>query len=149
MGERLAYFQDMINADPNLVAIVMAFLDDITISRGFAGVPARYKFQVFDPEIGNTLAGVWEEHWRVAEEDDWTGVGLPCQLCGLDGLHLYQRSVGYITLVLHRELTHLPQTERVVDFIGDNMLFETRDMCYECSCLLMWSDRIVVNLLAN
>ena len=135
------------NALPEIVDTVMAFVGDTSISRRDAGDTTLYEFLVFDPDCWILEgAAVWEGHWRAcADTDEQDATGRPCQVCGLCSLHTYVAYVGYIHLTLHREPTYLPYTVRVGDLILENLRFEHREMCSQCSRLLYWSEALPCN----
>ena len=92
MGERPVELMETarINGSPDIIAIVMAFVGDICISRRCAGVPKIYPFLVIDPDSRNGFAAVREEQWRAwADTAEQDHTDFTCGTCGLCKLNLY------------------------------------------------------------
>ena len=136
MGERPVELMETarINGSPDIIAIVMAFVGDICISRRCAGVPKIYPFLVIDPDYRDEYALVREEQWRAwadkAEEDHADFNNGPCETCGLLKLNLYVAYVGFIHLALHRERAYLRNTDSVSEWRGTS--YERRHICDPC-----------------
>ena len=141
----------MINGSPEIIAIVMAFVGDISISRRCAGVPKIYPFLVIDPDIRDGYAAVREEQLRAwankaellawankAEQDHADVNNGTCETCGLCKLNLHEAYVNIIYLRLHRERAYLPNTDSVDEFIGRKATqsWERRHICEVCYLFL-------------
>ena len=151
MGERPVELMEtaMINGSPEIIAIVMAFVGDICISRRFAGVPKHYKFLVIESDYRDEYAAVREEQWLAwankAEQDHADVNNGTCGTCGVCKLNLHEAYVNIIYLRLHRERAYLPNTDSVGELIGEyaTSTYQQRHICERCYLFLQLLSRDV------
>ena len=148
MGERPVELMEiaMINGSPEIIAIVMAFVGDISISRRCAGVGKIYSFLVLDSD---SHVAVREEQWLAwankAEQDHADVNNGTCGTCGLCKLNLHEAYVNIIYLRLHRERAYLPNTDSVGELIGEyaTSTYQQRHICERCYLFLQLLSRDV------